>query len=99
MKRLARAVSDFHRAVFSHPESDAEFRRAARMYLHVLREIRLHEKDWLAEFVLELGDVLANWNVPPPGAKHQIDHFLDQVRAALKRIHAQMGQIDTKQKA
>jgi hypothetical protein len=97
MKRLANAVSEFHRAVFSHPESRAEFRRAARVYLHVLHEIRLHEKDWLTDFVLELGDVLANWNVPPPGAAKQIDHFLEKVRGALKRIHVQMSAIDAKQ--
>ena len=99
MKRLASAVSEFHRAVFSHPESGPEFRQAARIYLRVLREIRLHEKDWLAEFVLELGDVLANWNVPPPGAEKQIDRFLETVRAALQRIHVQMGQIDVKRGA
>jgi hypothetical protein len=94
MKRLASAVSEFHRAVFSHPESRAAFRRAARVYLGVLREIHLHEKDWLAEFVLELGDVLANWSVPPPGAEQQIDRFLEKVRAALQRIHVEMGEID-----
>ena len=96
MKRLALAVSEFHRAVFNHPESGLEFRRAARVYLGVLRDIRLHEKDWLAEFVLELGDVLANWYVPPPGAERQIDHFLEKMRAALQRIHVEMGEIDVK---
>lgn len=96
MKRLASAVSDFHRAVSSQPEDRAEFQQAARLYLRALRATRLHEKDWLAEFVLELGDMLANWNVPPPGAEQQIDRFLERVREALQRIHAKMSDIDRK---
>jgi len=96
MKRLAKAVSDFHRAVSDQPEDRAEFQQAARLYLRALRATRLHEKDWLAEFVLELGDMLANWNVPPPGAEQQIDRFLERVRQALQRIHADMRDIDRK---
>ncbi len=90
---------DFHAAVFGHPESRAEFRRAARVYLRGLRETRVHEKDWLAEFVLELGDVLAKWNVPPRGAEQQIDRFLERVRQALQGIHAKMSDIDSKRDA
>ena len=66
MKRLANAVNDFHRIVCTLPETSAEFRRAEEVYLQVLREVRLHEDDWLAEFVLEFADVLAEWSVPPP---------------------------------
>jgi multidrug efflux pump subunit AcrA (membrane-fusion protein) len=75
MKQLAEAVSAYHRALFHQPEDLVERRRAARRYLRVLREVRLHEKDWLTDFVLELGDVLANWSTPPAGAEQQIDRF------------------------
>ena len=64
MKRLAAAVDDFHRIVCTVPETSAEFCRAEKVYLQVLEEVRLHEEDWLAEFVLELADVLAEWSVP-----------------------------------
>jgi hypothetical protein len=96
MKRLAGAVFEFHAAIFGRPTSRAEFRRVARVYLRVLRQTHLHEKNWLAEFVLELGDVLANWNVPPPGAEQQIDLFLERLRKALQRIHAKMSDIEAK---
>jgi len=94
LKRLAGAVSEFHQAVFSHPENRAAFQRAALAYSHALRETRLHEKDWLTDFVLELADVLAKWNVPPPDAEEQIDRFLEKVRVSLKRIHRKIGEID-----
>lgn len=94
LKRLAGAVSAFHRAVFNHPESRAEYQRAALGYAHALRGTRLHEKDWLTDFVLELADVLAKWNVPPPGAEEQIDRFLETLRVSLKRIHRKIGEID-----
>ncbi len=94
MKQLAKAVSAYHRAIFQQPEDLAERRRAARLYLRVLREVRLHEKDWLTDFVLELGDVLANWTTPPAGAEQQIDRFLEKLRKSLRRIQKQMGEID-----
>lgn len=94
MKQLAMAVSAYHRAVFLQPDDPAERRRAARLYLRVLREVRLHEKDWLTDFVLELGDVLANWSTPPAGAEQQIDRFLEKLRMSLRRIRKQMGEID-----
>jgi hypothetical protein len=95
MKRLATAVNVFHRTVCTVPETSAEFRRAEGVYLQVLQEIRLHEEDWLAEFVLELADMLAEWSVPPPGAEQQIDRFLEKVRVGIERIHKKMGEIDS----
>lgn len=95
MKRLAAAVNDFHRIVCAVPETSAEFRRAEEVYLQVLQEVRLHEEDWLAEFVLEVADVLAEWSVPPPGAEQQIDRFLEKVRVGIERIHKKMGEIDS----
>jgi hypothetical protein len=95
MKRLAATVNDFHRIVCTVPDTSAEFRRAEEVYLQVLQEVRLHEEDWLAEFVLELADVLAEWSVPPPGAEQQIDRFLEKVRGGIERIHKKMGEIDS----
>jgi hypothetical protein len=95
MKRLAAAVNDFHCIVCTVPETSAEFRRAEEVYLQVLQEVRLHEEDWLAEFVLEFADMLAEWSVPPPGAEQQIDRFLEKVRVGIERIHKKMGEIDS----
>ena len=78
------------------PETSAEFHRAEEIYLRILHEVRLHEEDWLTEFVLELADVLAEWSVPPPGAEQQINCFLERVRVSLDRIHTEMRRIDIK---
>jgi hypothetical protein len=96
IKRLAAAVHEFYQVICDAPETSAESRRAEEMYLRALHEVRLHEEDWLAEFVLELADVLAEWNVPPPGAEQQINRFLERVRASLDRIHTEMREIDIK---
>jgi hypothetical protein len=93
MRRLASAVFDFHAAVFGHPGSRAQFHHAAQVYLRAVRQTRLLDKDWLAEFVLEMGDVLANWNAPPPGAEEQIGRFLERLREALQRINTKMSDI------
>ena len=95
MKRLAAAVNDFQRIVFTVPETSAEFRHAEEVYLQVLQEVRLHEEQWLAEFVLELADVVAEWSIPPPGAERQIDRFLEKVSGSIERIHEKMGKINS----
>ena len=94
MKRLAKAVSEYHQAIFYESDNPAKRRRAARAYLQALQEVRLHEKDWMTDFVLELGDVLAKWNSPPEGADQQIDRFLEKLRVSLRRVHRQMGEIN-----
>lgn len=96
VKRLAAAVNDFHRIAHAVPNTSAEFRRAEEVYLQALQESRVHEEDWLAEFVLEAADVLAEWSVSPPGAEDQIDCFVERIRMGIERIRAQMGQIDRK---
>ena len=96
MRRLWAAVNEFHRVVCTVPESSAEFRRAEAEYLQVLQEIRLHDEDWLAEFVLEVADMLAEWSVPPPGAEKQIDRFLEKVRVGIEQIQRKMGEIEEK---
>ena len=94
LKRLWAAVNEFHCVVSTTSETSDEFRCAENKYLQVLQEIRLYEDDWLAEFVLEVADVLAEWSVPPPGAKKQIDRFLEKVHAGIERIQRRMGEIE-----
>lgn len=100
IRRIAAAVQDFQRVVYASPEEGtAEFRRAEARYLRVLREVRVHDPDWLAEFILELADLLAEWRITPVAAGNQIDHFLERVRLSLKRIRAKMSEIDKQRSA
>ena len=61
-----------------------------------MHDVRLHEENRLAESVLELADVLAEWSVPPPGAEQQIDRFLEKVRVGINLIHKEMREIGRK---
>jgi hypothetical protein len=94
--RIAAAVHEFHRVVWTAPETSEEFRGAELAYLRALQDAPIHDPEWLAGFVLELADVLAEWSVPPPAVEQQVDRFLENVRLGLKRIHAEVGQIATR---
>jgi hypothetical protein len=96
IKRIAAAVHEFHRVVCAVPATSAEFRSAEAAYLRTLQEVRAHDVEWLAGFVLELADLLAQWSIPSRAARKQIDHFLESIRLGLKRIHTEMGTIDSK---
>ncbi len=96
IKKVAAAVHEFHRVVCAVPDTSEEFRSAEAAYLRTLQEVRAHDTEWLAGFVLELADLLAEWTEPPLRAAKRIDHFLESIRLGLKRIHAEMGKIDTR---
>jgi hypothetical protein len=97
IRKIAGAVHEFHRVVCEVPDSSAEFRSAEAAYLRTLQEVRAHDPEWLAGFVLELANLLAEWRIPSRVVGKQIDRFLESVRLSMKRIHAEMGQIDAKQ--
>jgi hypothetical protein len=96
IEKVAAAVHAFYRVVCAVPDTSAEFRAAEATYLRALEEVRAHDTEWLTGFVLELGDLLAEWTEPPLTAAKRIDHFLESIRLSLKGIHAEMGNIDSK---
>jgi hypothetical protein len=96
IEKVAAAVHEFYRVVCAVPDTSAEFRAAEATYLRALEEVRAHDTEWLTGFVLELGDLLAEWTEPPLTAAKRIDHFLESIRLSLKGIHAEMGNIDSK---
>jgi len=96
IRKIAAAVHEFHRVVCEVPDSSEEFRSAEAAYLRTLQEVRAHDPEWLAGFVLELADLLAESRIPSRAVGKQIDRFLESVRLSMKRIRAEMGRIDTK---
>lgn len=96
IEKVAAAVHEFHRVVCAVPDTSAEFRAAEATYLRTLKAVRAHDTEWLAGFVLELADLLAEWTEPPLRAARKIDHFLESIRLGLKRIHVEIGEIDTR---
>ncbi len=94
IKKVAAAVHEFHRVVCEVPDSSAEFRSAEAAYQRTLQGVRAHDPEWLAGFVLELADLLAEWRMPSRAVAEQIDRFLESVRLNMKHVHAEMGEID-----
>jgi hypothetical protein len=92
--KIAAAVHEFHRVVCRAPASTEEFRSAEAAYLRTLQEVRAHDPEWLAGFVLELADLLAEWRLPGRAVRKQIDRFLESVRRGMQRVHAEMTRID-----
>lgn len=94
--RIGAVVHEFHRVVCTTPETSEEFHNAERAYLRALQDARIHDPEWLAGFVLELADVLAEWSDPPPAVEQQVDRFLENIRLGLRQIHAEVGEINTR---
>ena len=74
----------------------ARHRSAETTYLRALQEAWADDTERLAGFVLELANLLAEWTEPPLRAAKKIDHFLESIRLGLKRIHAEIREIDTR---
>ena len=97
IKTLATVIHEFHRVARSAPHTSEEFHSAEAAYLRAIQEVRVHDKEWFAGFVLELGGLLAEWTIPPLGAEDRIDRFLDRISASLGTIRAEMRRIETEQ--
>ena len=93
VKNLAAAVREFHRVACNVPETSDEFHEAEAKYLRVIEKARTFDAEWFSGVVLELADVLAEWNVPPLGAEGRIDRFLDRLDAGLGSIREEMREI------
>jgi hypothetical protein len=97
IKTLAAAVRDFHQVACTVPDTSEEFCKAEATYLRAIQKVRTYDMEWFAGVVLEMGDLLAEWTVPPLGAEGQIDRFLDGISAGLDSIRAEMREIESEQ--
>lgn len=94
IRTLAAAVRDFHQVACTDSEKGEAFRKAESTYLRTMRRVSSYDTEWFTGVVLELADLLAEWTVPPLGAKGQINRFLDSISAGLDQIRTQMRQIE-----
>ncbi|MBK8913738.1 MAG: hypothetical protein IPM64_03890 [Phycisphaerales bacterium] len=93
LKRLIRTIHRFHDLVRAHPPDSEEFRAAERAYREALGEIRAHDNEWLAGLILELEGLIEELHDPTGHAIHELDHFLDAVRAALRHLASEVRAI------
>ena len=76
-----------------HPHDAADYARAKAAYEKAVREVKAHDTEWLAGMILELVDVLAEWDETPIKAQDQADHFIESVRKALTQLRHEMRDI------
>ncbi len=94
--RIAAALRNVYRVVCAMPISREELHDAQATYQQTRRDVRAHDPEWLAGFVLELGDLLAEWGRPSQAARQQIDAFLEHVGVSMQRLRAAVARIDSK---
>jgi hypothetical protein len=97
IKVLADAVRNFHRVAIEVPDTSEKFHEAEAIYLRAIQEVRTYDTEWFSGVVLDMADLLAEWTVPPSGAKGHIDRFLDRISAGLAKIRSDMREITNEQ--
>lgn len=94
IRHLAAAVHRFHKVARAMPHDREEYLRAEQAYHKIAGAVTSHDEEWMAGLILELADLLSEWDEPPAGAQHQVDKFLASVRSALAHIKLEMKQIE-----
>ncbi|MCG3130122.1 MAG: hypothetical protein FLDDKLPJ_00870 [Phycisphaerae bacterium] len=95
IRTLANVIHRFHVVVRTTPHDAPEYRDAERRYHEAVAQVRSHDRDWFAALILELVDLLEEGHLPPHKGQHQVDRFLDSVRAALHNLRAEIQKIET----
>lgn len=97
LKQIAAVVHHFHKVSRRQPHDPVEYARAKALYEKALAEVRSHDAQWLAATVLELVDLLADWDAPTDKAQAQVDHFIASVRRSLAHIRHEIRAIEQEQ--
>jgi hypothetical protein len=94
VKQIAAIVHHFHKVARRQPPDPAEYARAKALYEKALAAMKTHDGEWLAATVLELVDLLSEWDAPPEKAQAQVDHFIESVRKSLAHIRREIREIE-----
>lgn len=95
IKHLTSTIHRFHKIARRVPHDSEEYRQAQAQYGRAAAEVRSHDDEWLAGLILELVDLLEEWDEPSPQARRRLDHFLSSVRSALSRLREEIRAIET----
>lgn len=93
IRKLADCVRRFHRIARETPHDCPAYMQAEAEYRAAVREIRHHDKDWLADLMIELDEILEALHDPTGRAEEQVSRFLATVRTALNQTIAEIRQI------
>lgn len=94
LKALSERIHRFHRLANETPHNAQAYRKAEMDYVQAVKDVRTHDTEWLAGFILELADLLEEWGDPPPEAQTQLDRFLHSVRSSLTHLRSEIREIE-----
>jgi hypothetical protein len=94
LKNLAEAVHSLRDAVRGDSGIQVKPSGSGGVSPGIVRQVEEHGPNWLAGLVLELADLLAEWEHPPPEAQDQVDRFVERVRKALHQIRKELKEMD-----
>lgn len=99
IRRLADAVHAFHLEAHGLPPDDPRYTAIEQNYFNAVREVRHHDRAWLADLMVELGDLAARIHEPSGPRSVQIDQFVERVRHAISHMVAEIRQIAADRKS
>ncbi len=94
IRQLADDIHRFYRVARSVPHDSAQYADAERTYEEAVRRIQAHDAEWLAALILELVDLLEEWQTPSPEAQVRVDRFLASVKKALRQLRHEIHAIE-----
>ncbi|MBI5865322.1 MAG: hypothetical protein HZB38_12595 [Planctomycetes bacterium] len=93
LRKLADAVHAFHRVSHEIPHGDPRFGDAEKQYYDAVRSIRHHDKEWLADLMLELDDLVTELHDESGRSGAQVARFLHSVKAAIAGVVKEIRQV------
>lgn len=90
LRQLRTAIQAYRRAALADPHDSTAHRSAERAFHKAVREIRHHDREWLAATILELVGLLDDWEDHPKSADKQVEAFIGTLKSTLKELHAEL---------
>lgn len=93
LRAIARAIHEFHTVSRRAAVDDPDYALAHAAYRDALHNLKLHDKEWLADLIVELDELMDQLHDPTGRASMQVTHFIESVRHALRKIVAEVRAI------
>lgn len=93
IRKLADGVHRFHRIAREVPHCEPTYLQAEAEYRKAVREVRHHDREWLADLMIELNDKLEALHDPTGRAEEQVNRFIASVRHALNHMIQEIREI------
>lgn len=87
LRALRTAIRDYRQSAHADPHDSAAYRFSERAYRNAVRQVRHHDREWLAGTILELVGLLDDWEDHPRSADNQVDNFVRTLKSTLKQLH------------